>query len=61
MPGEKNFRVRKKFFLNICFGQVKMRYCWQDKTQSEQDMDWIKKLFDIHSRKKRAHVSLMLK
>ena len=47
--------------LNICFVQVKMRYCWQDKTESEQDMDWIKKLFDIHSRKKRAHVSLMLK
>ena len=23
---------------------MKMRYWWQDKTESEQDMDWIKKL-----------------
>ena len=46
--GEKNFRVR-------------IKYGWQDKTETEQDMDWIKKLFDIRSTRKRPHVALMLK
>ena len=47
-PGEKNFRVR-------------IKYDWQDKTRTEQDMDWIKKLFDIRSTRKRPYVALMLK